>query len=150
MDVDRLIQLWTRIRAGLLDTIDKFSDAELDYRPFDEAYSVRQIMLHIAQEELGEIQYGLTRDLDEFPSNIQEADFKTVSEVKGQLSKVHDQTLSYLGTLDADSLGEDFEAQWGEKRALIDFILHVIEHEVHHRGELSLILGLLGRKGYDA
>jgi uncharacterized damage-inducible protein DinB len=27
---------------------------------------------------------------------------------------------------------------------------HVVEHEIHHRGELSLILGLLGREGLDA
>jgi uncharacterized damage-inducible protein DinB len=29
-------------------------------------------------------------------------------------------------------------------------ILHVIEHEIHHRGELSLKLGLLDREGLDA
>jgi len=28
-------------------------------------------------------------------------------------------------------------------------IWHVLEHEIHHRGELSLILGLLGREGLD-
>jgi uncharacterized damage-inducible protein DinB len=27
---------------------------------------------------------------------------------------------------------------------------HLIEHEIHHRGELSLILGLLGREGLNA
>jgi len=25
-----------------------------------------------------------------------------------------------------------------------------MEHEIHHRGELSLILGLFGREGLDA
>jgi len=29
-------------------------------------------------------------------------------------------------------------------------LMHTLEHEIHHRGELSLILGLLGRKGLDA
>jgi uncharacterized damage-inducible protein DinB len=28
-------------------------------------------------------------------------------------------------------------------------IWHVLEHEIHHRGELSLIHGLLGREGLD-
>ncbi|MCE5207568.1 MAG: DinB family protein [Chloroflexi bacterium] len=27
---------------------------------------------------------------------------------------------------------------------------HTLEHEIHHRGELSLTLGLLGHKGLDA
>ena len=26
---------------------------------------------------------------------------------------------------------------------------HVLEHEIHHRGELSLITGILGREGLD-
>ena len=29
-------------------------------------------------------------------------------------------------------------------------IEHMIDHEIHHRGELSLILGLLGREGLNA
>jgi uncharacterized damage-inducible protein DinB len=27
---------------------------------------------------------------------------------------------------------------------------HIMEHEVHHRAELSLILGKLGREGFNA
>ena len=37
--------------------------------------------------------------------------------------------------------GEVFTLRW--------IIWHVLEHEIHHRGELSLALGLLGREGLD-
>jgi uncharacterized damage-inducible protein DinB len=36
------------------------------------------------------------------------------------------------------------ETPWGEKLASDWTILHVLEHEVHHRGEIYLMLGLLG------
>jgi uncharacterized damage-inducible protein DinB len=49
-----------------------------------------------------------------------------------------------------EDLEIEIEAQWGETYPLIDMIWHVMEHEIHHRGELSLILGLLGREGLDA
>jgi uncharacterized damage-inducible protein DinB len=39
---------------------------------------------------------------------------------------------------------------WGATYRLVEMVDHMIEHEVHHRGELSLILGILGREGFDA
>ena len=150
MKVAKIIQLWSRIREGLSETIDKFSDEDLDYIPFENGYSVRQTILHIVQEEYGEIQYGLTRRLDDFPPGFQEDEYQELESIRRLLANVHNETISFLESLDDHELEGEFEAQWGETRPLIDFILHVIEHEIHHRGELSLILGLLGREGLDA
>jgi uncharacterized damage-inducible protein DinB len=33
---------------------------------------------------------------------------------------------------------------------MLEMLGHILEHEIHHRGELSLILGLLGREGLNA
>ena len=67
MDVTKIVQFWNQIRQGLVETIEKFSNEDLDYVVYENGYSVRQIILHIAQEEYGEIQYGITREIDEFP-----------------------------------------------------------------------------------
>jgi len=150
MKVAKVIQLWSRIRKDLLGTIDKFTDKDLGYIAFENGYSVGQIILHIAHEEYGEIQYGLTYEIDEFPPGFQEEEYQTIDSIKALLASVHDETTKYLETVADDELENDFEAQWGETKPLIDFIAHVIEHEIHHRGELSLILGLLGREGLDA
>ncbi len=37
--------------------------------------------------------------------------------------------------------GYDYKPSW--------IFWHVLEHEIHHRGELSLILGFLGKQGLD-
>ena len=150
MKVAKIIQLWSQIREGLIDTVDRFADEDLTYTPVENGYSVGQIILHIAQEEYGEIQYGLTREIDEFPPQFREDEYRTIQATKALLASVHSETVTYLETLDDDELENEFEAQWGETRPLIDFIVHVIAHEIHHRGELSLILGLLGREGLDA
>jgi uncharacterized damage-inducible protein DinB len=150
MKVAKIIQIWSQIRAGLLDTINKFTDKDLDYIAFENGYSVKQIILHIAHEEYGEIHYGMTRKLDEFPPQFQESDYQSLESIRALLANVHSETIAYLESLDDNELENEFEAGWGETKPLIDFILHVIEHEIHHRGELSLILGLLGREGLDA
>jgi uncharacterized damage-inducible protein DinB len=65
------------------------------------------------------------------------------------LSTVHDRTEAWLDTLDASNLNRVIAAPWGAELTLSWIIWHIVEHEVHHRGELSLLLGLLGRQGLD-
>jgi uncharacterized damage-inducible protein DinB len=150
MNSAKVMQFWTNIRQGLIDTIDKFSDEELDYVPFEGSYSVREIMLHIAQEEYGEIQYGITGELDGFPPPYSQDSYPTSVSVETLLADVHRETLAVLESLEGEELEKEIEAGWGGSYPLIDMIWHVMMHEIHHRGELSLILGLLGREGLDA
>jgi uncharacterized damage-inducible protein DinB len=150
MKTEKIIQFWGQIREGLMDTVEKFSDKDLNYVAFEDGYSVGEIILHIAQEEYGEIQYGLTRKLDKFPPQFRGDEYQTIESMKALLAAVHNETIDYLRHIDEDGLTRKFEAQWGETKPLVDFIAHVMEHEIHHRGELSLILGLLGREGLNA
>jgi uncharacterized damage-inducible protein DinB len=150
MNVARIVQFWNRIRNGLIDTLAKFTDEELGFVACENGYSVRQIMLHIAQEEYGEIQYGITREIETFPPEYREDAYPTLESIKALLASVHNQTCSYLESLTDKDLESEIEAGWGGTYPLIDMIWHVMEHEIHHRGELSLILGLLGREGLDA
>ena len=66
------------------------------------------------------------------------------------LASVHEETIEYVLNIDDGDLEGEIEVGWGGTYPLIDMIWHVMEHEIHHRGELSLILGLLGREGLDA
>jgi uncharacterized damage-inducible protein DinB len=150
MNAAKIVQLWNQIRNGLIDTVVKFTDQDLGYVPCENGYSVRQIMLHIAQEEYGEIQYGITREIDAFPPEYPQNAYPTVESIRALLASVHAQTGSYLESLSDNDLEGEIEAGWGGTYPLIDMIWHVMEHEIHHRGELSLILGLLGREGLDA
>ena len=52
---DLLISTCASVRAGLLATADKFSDDELAFRPAANGYSVAETLLHVANEEGGEV-----------------------------------------------------------------------------------------------
>jgi uncharacterized damage-inducible protein DinB len=150
MNVAKIVQFWRQIRRGLVDTIEKFTDEELDYAAYENGYSVRQTILHIAQEEYGEIQYGITREIDAFPPQYPEDSYPTIGSIAALLASVHEETNRFLVSLADEDLEKEVEAGWGQTYPLIDMIWHVMEHEIHHRGELSLVLGLLGREGLDA
>ncbi len=114
------------------------------------AWSVGQILCHIAHEEQIEVHYGLAHQLGEFPAEPRADKYTTIASIKALLTEVHDQTKAYLQGLDDTDLDREIEAPWGQTYRLGSMAWHVIEHEVHHRGELSLILGMLGREGLDA
>jgi uncharacterized damage-inducible protein DinB len=150
MDLEYLLGHWEQVRAGLSDTIDTFHDDELDVRPYTAGRSVRQIVLHIAQEEHGEFGYGIVQTLDAFPAEYSIQEYPTKAALRVLLASVHAPTVAYLRALEPADLSRGVVTPWGASYRLIEMIGHMIEHEIHHRGELSLILGMLGRSGFDA
>jgi uncharacterized damage-inducible protein DinB len=145
-----LISRWDSVRGGLESTIDKFTDADLDFKPFPQAMSVRELMLHIAHEEFGEFRLGIVQDIPDFPPAYPPEDYRSLDEIRTRLDSVHADTLGYVQALDEEDLRREIVTPWGQTSLLIDLLGHILEHEIHHRGELSLILGLLGRTGLDA
>jgi uncharacterized damage-inducible protein DinB len=150
MDITTITSHWKAVRAGLYETITRFADTELDFKPFPASWSAKQIMLHIAQEEYGEFAYGITQEIGEFPPEYNPEEYSNAESIQTLLETVNEKTLAYISSLKDADLKRVIATPWGARYALIEMIGHMIEHEIHHRGELSLILGMLGKKGFDA
>lgn len=148
MKPNQLFSHWEQVRADLLATIDKFSDAELAFKPFEGAWSVGQIALHIADCEdnwlhgvvRGEVKPWIFYDF---------AQYSTRSAILELLERAHKKTVMFLDTLVEQDLETIYHIPTGHGFSLRWIIWHVLEHEIHHRGELSLIHGLLGHEGLD-
>jgi uncharacterized damage-inducible protein DinB len=139
---------WTKIRNELLDLFEQFTESDLDYTPFPGAWSVGKIFLHIAECEDYWIHYVVRKELTQEPQYDQK-DFPSMYAIKMKLKISQDRTNSFLETLKEPDLDWRFKTPDGVSWALFEILWHVLEHELHHRGELSLILGMLGRKGLD-
>jgi uncharacterized damage-inducible protein DinB len=150
MFVEYLISHWAIVRDGLVETIDKFHEDELDFEPYAGARTVRRIILHIAQEEHGELGYGILQNQMGFPPEYSDKSYRDKATVLALLASVHRETIDYLNTLSEADLSRKIDTPWGASYPLVTLLGHLIEHEIHHRGELSLILGLLGREGLNA
>ena len=75
--------------------------------------------------------------------------FPSLSAIRMKLRVSEERTQSFIETLKEPDLDWVFKTSRGENLVLFNVLWHVLEHELHHRGELSMILGLLGRKGLD-
>ena len=132
-----LLSKWSQVRSGLLETIDKFRDDELEYRPFSDGYSVVDTILHIAHEESIEVGYGLTRRLRDIPEAFDSTQFPHKRSLTKLLAQVHAHTVEYLDKLTDAELAQNIELPWGGLSGRAEMLFHTLEHEIHHRGELS-------------
>ena len=144
----QLFAHWEQVRKDTILTIEKFSNEELAYTPFEDSWSVGTIALHIADCEYYWLHYLAMKDTHP-PFSFKLADYPVKQSIIEVLNQVHEKTLSFLNGLDEKDLETLFTTSRQDTFTLYWMIWHVVEHEIHHRGELSLIHGLLGRQGLD-
>jgi uncharacterized damage-inducible protein DinB len=147
MQLDQLFSHWDQIHSGTLWVLDLFKDSEMEFQAFEGGWNIGEIALHIANVEEGWFRVVALRESEEWPSAYKLENFPTKTAIKDLLLDTHIITMRYLNTLTINDLDTVFKSEWGDF-PLRFIIWHVIEHEIHHRGELSLILGILGREGW--
>ena len=135
-------------RDKLMTLASTLTDEQLDFVPREGLWSLGRVARHIARAEDGWFRYVVARELDNWPPYTAE-DYRTVESIKILLTAVHARTEAYLTTIDIADLDRVIETPWGKQLTLRWIIWHVLEHEIHHRGEIFLMLGLLGLKGPD-
>jgi len=138
---------WRPVRRDLLRALDVLGDEQLTFVPREGLWSLGEVACHIAGVEEGWYRYVITGGLPAWP-NYRVKDYSTVEAVKRLLTEVHDRTQAYLETVDERSLDQVFSTAWGDV-SLRWVIWHVLEHEIHHRGEIYLMLGLMGMEAPD-
>ena len=148
MKPSMLFYPWKAIRKETIAMVDLFKEEELDYTPFKGAWSIGKTFLHIAESEdwwihalvRKELPLDLKYELQDYPSN---------RALKSKLAISHERTIKFLEGIQEADLDWRFKTPEGDSLALYQILWHVLEHEIHHRGELSLILGTLARSGID-
>jgi hypothetical protein len=99
MDLDYLRSHWAAVRRGLNVTVSKLHGADLEASPFPSAWTVRELLLHIAQEEIGERDYGIRQTLAAFPDSFDPSHYPDLASVQALLETSHQGTLDLLASL---------------------------------------------------
>ena len=149
MNANELFAHWAEVRKGLYQALDKLTGAELDFVPRQGLWSLGTVARHIANAEEGWFRYVVTRELPQWPGEYTAEAYSTVASIKSLLAEVHARTEAYLTGVDIADLDRVLELPWSEQLSLRQIIWHVLEHEIHHRGEIYLMLGLMGLEAPD-
>ena len=149
MNANELFAHWAEARKRLCQALDKLTDAQLDFVPRQGLWSLGTVARHIANAEEGWFRYSVTRELSQWPAEYTAEDYSTIVSIKTLLAEVHARTEAFLTQVDIADLDQVLELPWSEQLSLRQIIWHVLEHEIHHRGEIYLMLGLLGLEAPD-
>ena len=133
-----------RYRQVTLQVLDLVSDDQLAWRPGAESYSLGQQLLHIAQAEdlhahgLFESDWNFERA--RFPKEPITRDY-----LRTYFGRVRDYTRTQLDSLSERRLSDissapDAPVEWTLRSGL----WFILEHELHHRGQVWLYLRQMG------
>ncbi len=148
MTAKDIYRYWPQVRQSLYQVMDMVTDAQLDFCPREGLWSLGTVARHIAEVEDGWFRHLVTHELADWP-HFDASDYATVASIKELLAEVHARTLTYLEALDEETLVRPFELPGLGQTTIRWVAWHVLEHEIHHRGEIFMMLGLLGMEAPD-
>lgn len=150
MNAQEIFKHWSEVRQGLLAALDTITDAQMDFTPREGLWSLRQTVIHIAGAEDGWFRYVVTHELSGWgDADYQAGDYPTLPDVKKLLYDVHTRVEAMFNQAADDKMKEPVKLPWGPTISLEEVVWHVLEHEIHHRGEVYLMLGLMGIEAPD-
>ena len=150
MDASRLFGHWADVRKGLYQALDLLTVEQLAFRPRPGLWSLHETVCHIAGTEASWFRVYVTHELADWKeTDYQPGDYPTQADLKALLSEIHARIETiYLPDRDA-RLSEKVILPWGPEVSHEWVVWHVLEHEIHHRGEIYLMLGLMGIEAPD-
>lgn len=150
VEKDFLLKHWPKIRLGLMEIVDAFPEEELGFVPVTGGWTAGRIMLHISSAANFWLHSGILSGVNVYEQGKSTLEYyPRLEDIKTFLMEEHQRTLTLLKVFDPADWETPFRYPDGHDYRPSWIFWHVLEHEIHHRGELSLILGLLGWPGLD-
>jgi uncharacterized damage-inducible protein DinB len=142
------LKRWPSVRKGLLLTLASYEDSDLAFIPVEGGWTVGRIMLHISSAANFWLHSGVLSTLNVYQKGQATLEnYPTLDAIRDYLEGEHQRTLRLLEDFDLADWEKEYRYPNVQTYKPSWIFWHVLEHEIHHRGELSLILGLLGREG---
>lgn len=140
---------WDKVWRDLLRGVSVFREQDLTFQPSPHyPRSVGDILRHIINLEEGWIHYVIQRKLDHWPPE-NPGNLDSLPSLRSKMEQVHSQTEKFLSSINIDDFNRIVSVP-GDGTPKLGWILwHVLEQEIHHRGELFLCLSILGHARPD-
>ena len=150
MDKTFYLKHWPAVREGLLEIVDSFNPEDLISQPVQGGWTVGRIILHISSAANYWLHSGVLGPVNCYTPGEAILDrYPTLEMIKAFLAEEHSRTLALLGGFNEGAWEQRFLYPDGYAYPAAWIFWHVLEHEIHHRGELSLALGIFGSEGLD-
>lgn len=140
---EQFVAYFENIRGRTDRVIACIPPAELEWRPREGAFSFGDLVRHIAGTERWMFAENVLGRPSRYPGHGRElADgWEAVNAYRNRL---HGESLAIFRSLAPEQLAAPCETPGGARLAAWKWLRAMVEHEVHHRGQIYLMLGLIG------
>ncbi|MGM8366802.1 DinB family protein [Virgibacillus sp. W0181] len=140
--MDEVVEGWLKHRLVVHDLLELADDEDVDFKPWEGAYSLGGLAVHIATSM---DMFVKTVVNGKFTPPKAEQDYKTVSDVRDIVIKYTSMSKWDLKSLDKTKITT--EVEFNRDKAPGSFwISNAIDHEIHHKGQLFTYIRMLGAK----
>jgi uncharacterized damage-inducible protein DinB len=154
--LDVIYDNWQAHNAKLRAAVAPLSDEQLRLQPAPGMWPLGQILQHIVSVRAGWFS-GTLQDDDESMSAYmewgeRESPFRSAKEVAHALDETWDFIGGRIRRWSPEDCAQIFPDEWDGQISYVSrswVISHVLEHDQHHGGEVSLILGMNGLPAID-
>ncbi len=144
MDVKALFEYNWYCRRKFLESMGKLPWEKLVENREASFNSMRNIFLHSLEAEQGWLRHLARGRMGEWPSHDYDRDFKDVEAMGKYMGEVEAESRAYLDKLGPGDLDKVFSwpGRGGSTNRfrVEDVLMHVVEEEIHHRGELLCLM----------
>ncbi len=146
MTAKELFPYWDDARDLLIQAVERLDDDHLDWRPPELPRSIRDILWHLAEtESQWQSILGGRGESQEQQSAPPMDDALPLHEILHTMEDIHRRTQRILEEMSADDVlatrvrmgtGPEFTYHWA--------MAQIYEHEIHHRGQIFLLMRMQG------
>ncbi|HEY7544830.1 MAG TPA: DinB family protein [Blastocatellia bacterium] len=139
-ETDSFVRDWNRVHKQTVRVLSAAPDDKLDWRPGEKMFTMRELITHIPEAEIAIVRSALAGAMQKVELDLSGA---TVADIVNTFELQHAELVEEVSKLTLDQLNEKIQAFGREMRRIV-LLRGLIEHEIHHRGQLFTYLRLAG------
>ena len=137
------LDYWEKVRGRTVRVVDCIPEDRLEWTWQPGKFTLGDVVRHLAAIERYMYAENAARRPSRYPGHGREL-AEGLPAVRAFLDRCHAETVEILGGLSDADLREKCVTPGGASLAVGKWLRLMVEHEIHHRGQLYLGLGLLG------
>ena len=144
-DIKEFLDYYTKLRGRTKKLVELAPPSQIEWRYRNEKFSIGDTIRHIASIERNLYAEVVQRKKSKYSGCGKEL-AEDYDHVVAYFDKCHQESMEIFCGLSNDDLNTKYEMPGGAKISGDSVLRLLAEHEIHHRGQLYVYLGMLGIK----